>query len=82
MKEVTNFAKGGNCLPLQNLLPPFASMVRRENKFRVFFLFLVFEILEHLPYMFKICHYIYIMYNLKFLIEIENERIQLCFSRG
>ena len=25
-------------------------MVRRENKFRVFFLYLVFEIFEHLPY--------------------------------
>ena len=28
-----------NCLPLQNLLLPFASVVRRENEFRVFFLF-------------------------------------------
>ena len=43
---VTSFAKGG--LPLQNLLLPFASLVRRENKFRVIFLFLMFEILEHL----------------------------------
>ena len=39
-----------NCHRLQHLLLPFASMMRRENKFRVFFFFfLVFEILEHLP---------------------------------
>ena len=36
MREVTSFA---NCLPLQNLIFPFASLVRRDNKFRVFFLF-------------------------------------------
>ena len=48
MRRVNNFAKGGN---LQNLVLPFASMVRGENKSRVFS-FLVFESLEHLPYMF------------------------------
>ena len=37
VREVTNFANGGN--PLQNLLLPLASLVRRENKSRVFFLF-------------------------------------------
>ena len=51
MREVTKFAKGG---PLQNLLRPFASIVRRENKFRVFFLFCVrnfrtFTVFEYLP---------------------------------
>ena len=35
VREVTSFAKGGN---LQKLSLPFASMVRRENKFRVFYL--------------------------------------------
>ena len=35
------FCKGRqlNCLPLQNLLLPFASLVKRENKFGVFFSF-------------------------------------------
>ena len=49
MREVTNFAKGGSCscLPLQNFLLPFASLVRRENKFRVLVDFLVFKILEY-----------------------------------
>ena len=47
VREVTIF-----CLPLQNLLLPFASLVSREKKSRVFFLFLVFEILEHLPYLY------------------------------
>ena len=35
---VTNFELNG--LALQNLLLPFASVVRRDNKFRLFFLFL------------------------------------------
>ena len=38
-----------NCRSLQNWLLPSASLVRREYKFRVFSLFLVFEILENLP---------------------------------
>ena len=47
VREVTIF-----CLPLQNLLFLFASLVSRENKSRVFFVFLVFEILEHLLYLY------------------------------
>ena len=60
-KENTKTPVREDCLTLQNLLFPFASLVRRENKFRVFFLFLVLEILEHLPYVFSLL-YLFILF--------------------